>query len=353
MVSKSKRRLRRASPKALLVRFSYRSPRTPARVVRLLRAPSLTDCVAGRVVLITGSSSGIGRAVAVRLGAAGATLVLVARTTSALEAVKAEIAAAGGTAHVHPCDLRDRDAVGRLAAEVLERYDGVDVLINNAGRSIRRPIDESYDRLHDYERCMRLNYFAPTQLTLALLPTMRDRRRGQIINVSTMGVQTSQSRFSAYIASKAALDAFSRSLAIEAHADGVRVTTVHPPLVHTPMSAASRYFENKPGLTADEAADMVAEAITTKPTRLAPRLGVAFERARQLAPTALQAAQSHRYRRSQATKRPDPALNGARGTSGEPREFVRIEAQSNLACARDANARSLAGAPGTSTGRLP
>src|SRR4051794_8268032 len=239
MVSQSKRRLRPASPKALLVRFSYRSPRTPARVVPLLRAPSLIDSVAGRGALITCSSSRIRRAVAVRLGAAGATLVLVARTTSALEAVKAEIAAAGGTAYVHPCDLRDRDAVGRLAAEVLERYDGVDVLINNAGRSIRRPIDESYDRLHDYERCMRLNYFAPTQLTLALLPTMRDRRRGQIINVSTMGVQTSQSRFSAYIASKAALDAFSRSLAIEAHADGVRVTTVHPPLVHTPMSAAT------------------------------------------------------------------------------------------------------------------
>jgi NAD(P)-dependent dehydrogenase (short-subunit alcohol dehydrogenase family) len=287
-------------PEARLVRFTYRSPLTPARVARLLRAPSLADRVAGRAVLVTGSSSGIGRAVALRLAAAGAKVLLVARSVDALQAVRTQIAAAGGSAELHPCDLRDLDAVDRLAADVLERHGCVDLLINNAGRSIRRPIDESYDRLHDFERCMRLNYFSPMQLTLGLLPPMRARGFGHVINVSTMGVQTNGSRFSAYLASKAALDAFSRSLAIEARADGVRVTTIHPPLVHTPMSAASGFYDDKPGLTADEAAGMIVEAIRTRCTRIAPRLGRAFEVARLLAPSALQACQSSAYRRSES-----------------------------------------------------
>ena len=297
------------SPTARFVRFSYRAPLSPARMLRLLRAPSLRDRVAGRVVLVTGASSGIGRAAALRLGAAGATVLLVARTTAALDAVAAEIAVAGGTAHVHPCDLRDRDAVDRLAAAILARHGGVDVLVNNAGHSIRRPIEESLDRLHDFERLMRLNYLAPTQLILALLPAMRSRGGGHIVNVSTMAVQTNTSRFSAYIASKAALDAFSRCLAVEARADGVRVTTIHPPLVHTPMVAATRAYDGRPGLTAGEAAGMIAEAITTKPTRIAPRLGMASEVARHLAPAVLQATQSYAYRRSLAGGAPAP--NGA------------------------------------------
>jgi NAD(P)-dependent dehydrogenase (short-subunit alcohol dehydrogenase family) len=304
-----------------IVRFSYRRPLSPARVVRLLRAPSLQQAVRGRVVMVTGSSSGIGRATAVRLGAAGATVLLVARTTDALEEVRAEIVSAGGVAHVHPCDLVDPRALEDLAAEVLERHGHVDVLVNNAGRSIRRPIDQSYDRRHDFERTMALNYFAAVRLTLALLPTMRNRRTGQIVNVSTLGVQVNAPRFSAYIASKAALDAFSRCLATEIRADGVRVTTVHPPLVHTPMIAPIRAYDDAPGLSADEAAEMIIEAIVTGTTRVATRRGRAFEIARLVAPGPLQAIQSATYRRSlEMELRMSGSLGAERAPSASPQD---------------------------------
>lgn len=283
------------SPKQSLVRFSYGTPLTPARVIRLLRAPSLRDAVGRRVVLITGASSGIGRAAALQLGAAGATVLLVARSVEALHAVAAEIGIAGGTAHVHPCDLRDRDAVDGLATEIIARYGYVDVLVNNAGHSIRRPVHESHGRLHDFERTVRLNYLAAAQLTLALLPSMRRRRSGHIINVGTFGVHTSTPRFAAYVGSKAALDGFSRCLAAEVFGDGVRVTMIHPPFVHTPMIAPSGCYDDVPGLTADEAANTIAEAIRTKPARLGSRVGMAFEIARLLAPGVVQRAQSWNY----------------------------------------------------------
>jgi NAD(P)-dependent dehydrogenase (short-subunit alcohol dehydrogenase family) len=276
----------------------YRSAFTPARIVRLLRAPSLGAAVEGRVVLVTGASSGIGRATARRVGAAGATVLLVARRTEALRAVEAEIAAVGGTAHVHPCDLRDLEAVDRLAAEILERYGRVDVFVNNAGRSIRRSINESYDRAHDFERTMQLNYFAALRLILALLPPMRAQRSGHIINVSTMGVQGRPPRWSAYIASKAALDAFSTCLAVEVRGDNVRVTNIHFPLVHTPMSAPTGIYDGAPGLTAEEAATTIAEAIRTRPPRISPRLGVLFQTAWLVAPAAMQRMLSRFYRRS-------------------------------------------------------
>ena len=288
----------RRSPKTVIVRFAYRPPLTPTRVARRLRAPSLEHRVAGRVIVVTGASSGIGRAAALRLGAAGATVLLVARTGEALEQVGERIAARGGTAHSHPCDLRDPDAIDQLAAEILERHSCVDVLVNNAGHSIRRPIHESYSRLHDFERTMALNYYAPLRLTLALLPTMRAHRSGHIINISTMGVQVNNARFSAYIASKAALDAFARCLATEACSDGIRVTTIHPPLVHTPMTATSPVYDHAPGLTADEAAEMIIEAIRTRPARVAPRFGRAIEIARLIAPNAVQATLNAAYRRS-------------------------------------------------------
>jgi short-subunit dehydrogenase len=284
-----------------IVRLSYRSRLGPARAWRLLAAPSLERAVGGRVVLLTGASSGIGRVTALRLGAAGATLLLVARNAEALQAVAAEIQARGGRASVHPCDLRDPQAIDRLAAEVLDAHGHVDVLINNAGRSIRRPVDQSYERLHDFERTMQLNYFAAIRLTLRLLPSMRARRRGHIVNVGTFGVHTNYPRFAGYIASKAALDAFSRSLAIEVRGDGVRVTTVHPPLVRTPMTAATGSYDRAPALTADEAAQTIAEAITTRPTSLSPWAAAGFDLARLLAPGVVERAQSRTYQRSLAT----------------------------------------------------
>jgi NAD(P)-dependent dehydrogenase (short-subunit alcohol dehydrogenase family) len=281
-----------------LTRYLFRSPLTPSRAFRLLTAPSLDDALAGRVVLVTGASSGIGRATALRIGAAGGTVLLVARTTEALEEVRAEIAARGGCAEVHTCDLRDMEAVDLLAAEILERHGRVDVLINNAGRSIRRSVDESYERAHDYERTMRLNYFAAVHLVLAVLPGMRERRSGQIINVSTMGVQSRAPRWSAYIASKAALDAFSTCLANEARPDGIVVTGIHFPLVHTPMSAPTDVYDGAPGLSAEEAADVIAEAIRTRPPRISARLGVAFQTGWLVSPSAMHAILNAFFRRS-------------------------------------------------------
>ena len=175
-----------------------------------LLAPSLEGAVAGRTILITGASSGIGQAAALKLGAAGGTMLLVARTKSKLDELAGEIEQLGGVAYSHPCDLTDLDDIDRMAAEVLERHEAVDILVNNAGKSIRRSVDRTYERFHDYQRTMQLNYFGPVKLILDLLPYMRDRHSGHIINISTIGLQVNTPRFAAYVASKAALDAFSR-----------------------------------------------------------------------------------------------------------------------------------------------
>src|ERR1700693_2844439 len=200
-------------------------------------APSLDDAVSGRVVLITGASSGIGRAAALKVGAAGGIVLLVARTKEKLDELAGEIDELGGVAYAHPCDLTDVDDIDRMAAEVMEQHEAVDILINNAGKSIRRSVDRSYDRFHDYQRTMQLNYFGTVQLILDLLPSMRARKRGHIINISTIGLQVNTPRFAAYVASKAALDAFSRSMAPEIIGDGLYVQTTYMPLRRTPMIA--------------------------------------------------------------------------------------------------------------------
>ncbi len=209
-------------------------------------AQSLQDAVKGRPVLITGASSGIGQETAVEIGRAGGTVLLVARTREKLEEVADQIRELGGTAHVHPADLTDTDDIDRMAAEVLDAHGHVDILINNAGKSIRRSVDRSYDRFHDYQRTMALNYFAPVKLILDLLPVMRQRGSGHIINISTIGLQVNTPRFAAYLASKAALDAFSRSIGPEIIGDGVHVTTVYMPLVRTPMIAPTKAYDRLP-----------------------------------------------------------------------------------------------------------
>jgi NAD(P)-dependent dehydrogenase (short-subunit alcohol dehydrogenase family) len=165
------------------------------------------------------------------------------------------------------------DDIDRMCAEVLERHRHVDILINNAGRSIRRSIALSYDRFHDFERTMQLNYFGPVRTILRLLPTMRARRIGQIINVSSIGVQTNAPRFSAYVASKSALDAFSRCIASEIIDDNINVTTIHMPLVRTPMIAPTKMYDRFPTITPDEAADMLTDAIIYTPKRIATPVG--------------------------------------------------------------------------------
>jgi len=224
-------------------------------------------------VLITGASSGIGRATAVKLADAGAVVLLVARSVEKLEETKAEIERAGGAAHIHRCDMSDMDDVERMAEEVLAYHGRVDVLVNNAGRSIRRSVKLSTDRFHDYERTMQLNYFGAVRLILALLPSMTARKSGHVINISSIGTQTNPPRFSAYVASKAALDAFGRVIASEVLGDGVHITTIHMPLVRTPMIAPTRMYDMFPAITPEEAAEMIAGAIERRPKKVATKLG--------------------------------------------------------------------------------
>ncbi len=268
-----------AAPSALdlIVASSRRAARDLARhlpVAGDALIPSLEQRVRDRSVMITGSSSGIGREAALKVGAAGAKVLLVARTRDALDEVASEITSAGGAAFVYPCDLSDLADVDRMVAEVLAEHGAPNVLVNNAGRSIRRSVRQSYDRFHDYERTMQLNYFGALRLTLGVLPAMRERRSGHIVNISTMGIQVNSPRFSAYLASKAAFDAFSRSIAAEILPDGVHITTIYMPLVRTPMiEPNTERYERTPSISADAAANMIVDAIRARPKRILPPLG--------------------------------------------------------------------------------
>jgi short-subunit dehydrogenase len=249
----------------------------PDEVLRLARRArgtvGLDQAVRGRNVMVTGASSGIGRSAALKIADAGGTVLLVARTPEKLELTKEEIEAAGGSAYIHRCDLSDPDDIDRMADEVLAQHGHVDVLVNNAGRSIRRSIALSYDRFHDFERTMQLNYFGAVKLILKLLPVMRERKSGHLINISSIGVQTNTPRFSAYVASKAALDAFSRCIASEIIDDGVHITTINMPLVRTPMIKPTKMYNRFPTITPERAADMICEAIIHRPKRIATPLG--------------------------------------------------------------------------------
>jgi NAD(P)-dependent dehydrogenase (short-subunit alcohol dehydrogenase family) len=253
----------------------------------LYKDRSFEGAVNGKTVLITGASSGIGRAAALKIAAAGGIPILVARTKEKLDEVKADIEAAGGTAHVAPCDLSDFDAIEKLVEQLLADHARIDMLVNNAGRSIRRSVALSYDRFHDYERTVHLNYLSPVKLMLALLPHMRDQGGGHIVNVSSIGVQTNPPRFSAYVGSKAALDAFTRVVSSETIGDNVTFTTIHMPLVRTPMIAPTKMYDSFPTISPEEAADLVCEAIRAKPKQINTKLGTFGEVAYALAPKAV------------------------------------------------------------------
>jgi NAD(P)-dependent dehydrogenase (short-subunit alcohol dehydrogenase family) len=235
---------------------------------------SLAGKVKGRVVLITGGSSGIGKAVAQKVATAGAKVLICARGEEELNATCKEIVDAGGNCHAYVADLADMKSCDELVQKVIAEHKGVDILINNAGRSIRRAIASSYDRFHDFERTMQLNYFGSLRLIMGLLPGMTARHRGHIINISSIGVLTNAPRFSAYVASKAALDAFSRCAQAEFSDNGINFTTINMPLVKTPMIAPTKMYESVPTWTPDEAADFVVQAIIERPVRLATRLGI-------------------------------------------------------------------------------
>ena len=239
----------------------------------LFRERSLSNSVEGKRIVVTGASSGIGQTLALKIGEAGGEVILVSRTREKLEEVAKQIEELGGKAHVHPADLSDLDDIERVAKEITDEHGGVDILINNAGRSIRRSLEASYDRFHDYERTMQLNYFGALKLIMGFMPGMREQKSGHIINVSSIGVQTNTPRFSSYVASKAALDAFSRCVGPEVIGDGVHFTTVYMPLVRTPMIAPTNIYDAFPTLSPEEAAKMLTDAIIDKPKRVASRLG--------------------------------------------------------------------------------
>jgi NAD(P)-dependent dehydrogenase (short-subunit alcohol dehydrogenase family) len=253
----------------------------------LFRDRSLAGAVTGRRVVITGASSGIGREAARKVAEAGGIPILVARDAERLAGVRAEIEALGGTAHAYPTDLADGAAVDALVARLLEEHPSIDVLVNNAGRSIRRSVAQAYDRAHDYERTMAINYHGAVRLILGLLPHMRARGRGHVVNVSSIGVQVNPPRFSAYVASKAALDAFTRVVSSETIGDGVTFTTIHMPLVRTPMIAPTKLYDSFPAISPDAAAELICDAIRTRPKHIGTRLGTFGEVAYALAPKAV------------------------------------------------------------------
>jgi short-subunit dehydrogenase len=235
-----------------------------ARVRRLLRrgAPSP---LAGRTVLVTGASSGIGEATALAVAARGAHLVLVARRESELDRVRAAIEAAGGSATSYVADLSDGDAIEALVGRVLAEGGTVDYLVNNAGRSIRRSLDLSYDRFHDVERTMAVNFFGPVRLTMGLLPSMRAQGFGHVVNIVTWGVQMKAPKFTAYIASKTALDTWARIAGRETYADGVTFTNMRFALVRTAMVAPTEAYDGRTSMSAEDAAARVVRALEDRP----------------------------------------------------------------------------------------
>jgi NAD(P)-dependent dehydrogenase (short-subunit alcohol dehydrogenase family) len=271
---------------------------------------SLEAAVNGKTVLITGASVGIGRATALKIARAGGIPLLVARGIDQLEDTKREIEDLGGSAYAYTADISDPDSVDELVASVLADHPTVDILVNNAGRSIRRSIALSYDRFHDFERTIKLNYLGTIKLIMGLLPHMRARKSGHVINVSSIGVQVNPPRFSAYVASKAALDAWTRVVGSECIGDNVHFTTIHMPLVRTAMIAPTKIYDSFPTISAEDAADLICEAIRTQPKHVGTRLGTVGEVAYALFPKAVDQVLSTAYKvfpESAAAKgTPDP-----------------------------------------------
>jgi len=288
----------------------------------LFKDRSLGGAIGGKIVMITGASSGIGQAAAEKAAAAGAKVLLVARSADKLEEIKKQIEEMGGDASVHACDLADVDDIERMGKEVLAEHGHVDILVNNAGRSIRRSVEHSYDRFHDYERTMQLNYFGSLKLILTLLPRMRERKSGHIINISSIGVQTNTPRFSAYVASKAALDAFSRTIASEIVDDRVHITSIYMPLVRTPMIAPTKMYDAFPTMSPDEAAELITGAMINKPKKVATKLGNFGELLYAVSPKASDAVLNQGYKLFPDSKAAKGEIEG----EGAPDKAVSTEA---------------------------
>ena len=293
---------------------------------------SLKGKVRNKVVVITGGSSGIGLATAQKVASAGAITIIVARGEEELFKARDAMKEAGGKpapakVFAYTADLSDMADCDRLVATILKEHGQVDVLVNNAGRSIRRSIEASYDRFHDFERTMQLNYFGSIRLIMGLMPGMIQRRKGHIINISSIGVLANSPRFSAYVASKAALDAFSRCAQGELSGKGISFTTINMPLVKTPMIAPTKMYDSVPTLTPDEAADLIVKGIIEKPSRIATRLGIFSALINALAPKAYEVIMSTAFELfpdSAAAKGDKAAVKGEVQPSNEQIAFASL-----------------------------
>ena len=274
---------------------------------------SLRGHVRDRVVVVTGASSGIGHAVSTMMARAGAKVILVARGEEKLAESLKEIKSMGGKAASYSCDVSDLDACDQLIDKIVEDHGAIDVLVNNAGRSIRRSIALSCDRFHDFERTMQLNYFGSLRLILRALPGMAARRKGHVINISSIGVLTNSPRFSAYVASKAALDAFSRCASAEYSDTGIAFTTINMPLVRTPMIAPTKMYDNVPTISPDEAAEFIRQAVIYRPQRIATRMGVFAQTLHAVAPKIAEIVMNSAFRMF-------PDSSAAKGISEEQQE---------------------------------
>jgi thioester reductase-like protein/short-subunit dehydrogenase len=253
----------------------------------LFKDHSLSGAVKGRKIIITGASSGIGKAAALQLAAAGAIPILVARTAEKLEDLRLEIVEAGGEAFCYSVDLASMEAIDAFVSQLLQDHERVDALVNNAGRSIRRGVMKSLDRFHDYERTMTLNYFGAIRLINGLLPHWRETGGGHVVNVSSIGVQTNPPRFAAYVASKSALDGWTSCVASEVIGFGVTFTTIHMQLVRTPMIAPTKIYDAFPTISPEEAGGLICDALRAKPKEINTRLGTFGQVMKAVAPKAV------------------------------------------------------------------
>ena len=286
---------------------------------------SLRAALNGRTVVITGGSSGIGRSAALEIAAAGGTPLLVARSLDKLEEVKAEIELAGGSAYCYSADLSDIESIDELVETILAEHASVDMIVNNAGRSIRRSLAHSLDRFHDYERTMQLNYFGAIRLVMGFIPHMQQRHFGHIVNVSSIGVQASPPRFSAYVASKSALDAWTRVVSSELVGDNITFTTIHMPLVRTPMIAPTKMYDHFPAISPDEAGAMVCNALQHKPKQINTKLGTVAEVGYALAPKLLDQILNAAFRVF-----PESAASSGRDAAPEQKASIEQIAMANL-----------------------
>ncbi|MGO3875996.1 SDR family NAD(P)-dependent oxidoreductase [Psychrobacter celer] len=281
---------------------------------------AIAKAVKGKHIIITGASSGIGERTAFLLSECGAHVILLARTKDKLKIVADNIETLGGRASYYPCDLTDMNDIEDVSKRILADFGHVDVLVNNAGRSIRRSVHESVNRFHDFERTMDVNYFGAVKIILGLLPTMIGRKKGQIVNISSIGVLVNSPRFAAYVASKSALDAFSRCLAAEVKGDNIKVTNIFMPLVRTPMIAPTKLYRYMPALMPDEAAMMIAKAIVHKPNSIASNMGRFASASYSLVPAFNVGVQSIGYRIF-------PSSTAAQTTDSKPNLAQRIFAK--------------------------